>query len=474
MNNSNPTTESRPVHWRYATLTHARASLVALSLTLLGGLLSALYTSPTLAMTMERMGMDMRSLRPLHTTFAAAFIFLGGIAAVHRYFQDEADAGRYVPGAGDRWRLRVQVVSWAIAGAGILVTVPMGITSGREYVGFHPIFSLFIMVGWLCFAWNFFRVTWKGFWARPIYVTMWGVGCLFFIYTFAEQHAYLLPDVLGDPMVDRRVQWKACGTLVGAMNLFVYGTMVFVGEKISGETHYARSKVAYALFTVGLLNSFTNFAHHTYHLPQNHLTKWISFVISMAEIILLFRTLSDIVKMVHKNRASTEICCAGTLFSAAKWWTGAMLFTSLIISIPPLNAVVHGTYVVTGHAMGTMIGIDTMAIMGAFAYLLADFLKGCGGSGLVDLRRSISLRRVLIFLNVAVAGMVGWLHVVGVVDGAHRYMARAGTPFADYRPEWLSAWTAPVLLVTGTCTFVLFLAVLHRWLPLVFLRVKRV
>ena len=55
-------------------------------------------------------------------------------------------------------------------------------------MGAHPAVSILILGGWLCFAWNFFSVVGKGFWSRPVYVTMWGVGTLFFIVTFLEQH----------------------------------------------------------------------------------------------------------------------------------------------------------------------------------------------------------------------------------------------------------------------------------------------
>ena len=51
-----------------------------------------------------------------------------------------------------------------------------------------------------------------GFWNRPVYVTMWGVGTVLFVYTFLEQHAYLLPGIWSDPVHDLRVQWKATGT----------------------------------------------------------------------------------------------------------------------------------------------------------------------------------------------------------------------------------------------------------------------
>ena len=449
--------------WRYASLTFLRGSLVSLTVALLAGLMSALYSVPRLAAMLEPMGLDMRAFRPLHTTFAAAFIFLGGIAVVHRYLQDLGGE----PRPGERLRLKVQVIAWAFAGAGIFLTVPLGLTSGREYLGFHPVFSVAIVIGWLCFVWNFFAATWDRFWERPIYVTMWGVGCVFFLYTFAEQHAYLIPEVFGDPLVDRRVQWKACGTLVGSMNLFVYGTLIYVGEKVSGCADYGRSKTAYALFGVGMLNSFTNFAHHSYHLPQSHVVKWIAFVISMAEIIILLRTVIDIAAMVRTKRS--DVCCVSTFFTAVKWWTGAMLVTSLLISIPPLNALIHGTYMVPGHAMGTMIGIDTMAILGSGAFLLSEFMERRRATQGDSLRRSGSLRALIVALNFAVALMVLWFHIAGLTDGVHRYLAPAGVAAVDYRPAWLTATNAVVLAVSGTGVFVLFVALLCSWLPLAFM-----
>ena len=64
---------------RYATLTFMRGSVVALSIALLSGLLAALYYIPPVATLMMKIGLDFTALRPLHTTFAAVFIFLGGL-----------------------------------------------------------------------------------------------------------------------------------------------------------------------------------------------------------------------------------------------------------------------------------------------------------------------------------------------------------------------------------------------------------
>lgn len=446
---------------QYATVTFVRGGLIAIAVTIFAGILGALYSIPALAPWFQSAGMDMRQLRPIHTTFASAWIFLGGVAVVHRYLMDHG--GRAT--VGDRWRLRIQVALWAAAGLGIILTLAIGVGSGREYVGFHPAFSVLILAGWLCYAWNFFRIVGPGFFHRPVYVTMWGVGMLFFIYTFVEQHAYLLPGIWGDPVFDLRIQWKATGTLVGSFNLFVYGAVLYIGERISGDPRYGHSKTAYSLLAIGLLNSFTNFAHHSYHLPGRELVKWIAFVVSMMEIIILFRAVSDLWNVV-KTREDGPFCATRGSFKAAKYWSVAILGSSVLISIPPLNAIIHGTYAVTGHAMGATIGIDTMILLGAMIWLIGEYLTTREvPSGVVTLHCA-RMRWSLVGLNVGVALLVLWLHTAGVVTGITRMGLNPGEPYVP--PAWLGASSGIVFALTGGIAVVFFALVLVILIPLAF------
>jgi nitric oxide reductase subunit B len=455
-----PFEDADPVR-QFATITFLRGGLIAIAITLVGGLLGALYSVPSLAPTFQSLGLDLRQLRPVHTTFASAWIFLGGMAVVHRYLMDH---GGYATD-GDRWRLRIQVLCWAAAGFGILVTLLAGVGSGREYVGFHPAFSVLILTGWLCYAWNFFRIVGPAFWNRPLYVTMWGVGTVFFVYTFLEQHAYLLPEFWGDPVHDLRVQWKATGTLVGAFNLFVYGSIIYIGERISGDAEYGHSRTAYALFAVGLLNSFTNFAHHTYHLPQRDLVKWISFVVSMMEIIILVRAVSDLVKLV-RTREDRPFCATRGSFSAAKYWSVAIVGSAVLISVPPLNAIIHGTYAVTGHAMGATIGIDTMILLGAVIWIVGEYLRGREGEDASNPLHCARMRWSVIGLNVGVALLVGWLHLAGVVTGLTRMRLAPSEVYVP--PAWLASSSGIMFAATGTLAFVFFSSVLVTLIPLSF------
>jgi nitric oxide reductase subunit B len=417
-----------------ATTIFMKGGLISLAVVLFAGLLSVLHYLPFFNSFLSGAGFEFAAMRPIHTTFATTWIFLGSLAVVYHYLQDES-----VPvSKGERLRLRILVSVWGLTGLGILISLFAGIASGREYMGFHPIFSVTIMFGWVLFAWNFFRATWRNFFNKPVYVTMWGVGILLFIYTFTEQHAWLLPRVFADPIVDMRIQWKATGMLVGSFNLLVYGSLYYIVSKLVGDNRYAHSKLAYTLFGITLLNSFVNFAHHTYHLPQSALVKWISFIVSMTEIIILAKVMWDIAKAVmakHQQKTTTAF-----FISASRWWTFAMLFSAILISIPPLNAIIHGTYVVAGHAMGAEIGIDTMILLAAFSWLLGD-----------RIRDSKWLRPSGLWLNISTAVLVGWLTLAGTYIGIARY--KMVTP-----PEWVTA-SNPFIFTLAGVSMAFFLAV---------------
>ena len=291
---------------------------------------------------------------------------------------------------------------------------------------------------------------------------MWGVGMLFFIVTFLEQHAWLIPGIFGDPVQDMRIQWKATGTLVGSFNLFVYGSVIYLGERISGDSSYGRSTTAYMLFGVGLLNSFTNFAHHTYHLPGRESVKWIAFVVSMMEIIVLARAMFDLWRTLGAP-SEPAFCAARGSFAAAKWWTCGVLFGAILISVPPLNAVIHGTYVVTGHAMGAMIGIDTMILLGAAIWILSEHIQAREGEGAWDTLHTPAMRWSLIGLNLSVAGLVIWLHVVGTAVGVTRAVHAPGEAYVP--PDWVSAWSGIGFAAFGMLSLIFFAWLLAQLMP---------
>lgn len=424
-----------------------RMALACILLAVLGGLVAVLHYIPSVSEFLTSVGLPLAKLRPLHTSFASLWIFGAAIAVIYHWL-----SGKGLSRA-DTLRFRFHTALWILAGLGIFITLSSGVFSGREYLGFHPVFSAALLLGWLAFAFNFLRRALPGFWRAPVYIWFWTAGVLYFIYTFVEGHAYLLPWVEESPIRDLQLQWKSCGTLVGSFNFLVYGSLIYVAEKLSGDRGYGQSRIAFLLFGVGALNSFTNFAHHTYHLPQSHTVKWIAFIVSMVEILILLRILWDISRAVRARVSGVPFVAATAFLGAAKWWTAAMLIVSIAISVPSLNSLIHGTHMVTGHAMGTEIGIDTMILFGALSFLLAE-IRGSSETVAVELN-SDRKRRMFVLLNLSTAVLVAWLSVSGVVHGVCRYMGEAN-------PGWVS-WGKIIFPLAGAGVAMALTSLARGW-----------
>ena len=409
-----------------------RMALVCILLAVFGGALGALHYVPSFSTVLNEMGLTFPKLRPIHTAFASLWIFGGSIAIVYHYLcSSHGGLTR-----GDLLRFRFHTACWLLAGAGIFVSLFMGISTGREYLGFHPVFSVMLLAGWLAFAWNLLKRLRHGFFGQPIYIWFWTVGSLFFIYTFVEGHAYLLDDVFKSPIRDLQVQWKSCGTLVGSFNFMMYGSLTYVGERLSGDKRYGQSSIAFWLFGVGCLNSFTNYVHHTYHLPQTEIVKWVAFIVSMAEVIILVKLMLDMTKILKNRSGAGPFCGRGGWLGMAKWWTIGMLFTSIVISVPTFNTLIHGTQLVMGHAMGATVGIDTLVLLGTSSWLLVELR----GSAILPRIDAPITKRTIWLISGSLAIMVIWLSVAGYVHGTSRYNG-------DATPHWVSGsrWLFPVV-----------------------------
>ncbi len=435
------------------TLTVMACALACMFLSIAMGAVAVLSYLPAVGHAMAQKGLSLVQLRPLHTTFASAWLYLGCVACIYTYLFK-----RYgEPSRGERSRFIAHMVCWGIAGLGSFLTLLAGIGSGREYLGFHPVFSLFIIVGWLCFLWTLVGRIRKDFWAQPVYVYMWGTGSVFFLYTFIEGHLHYLPFVSAHPIADLQIQWKSCGTLVAAFNQMVYGSMIYIGERLTGDKRTAQSKQAFALLGLGLLNSFTNYVHHTYHLPQAHMLKWVAFTVSMLEILIVWNMLRELVQKMQNSRSKkTGYSTTQCFFGLAKSWNMILLPLALVISVPPLNSFIHGTHVVMAHAMGSELAIDTYILLGAFAWILTQvFPKRESVEGLID---SHQVRLHVSMLNAGLIGLVSCLLVGGLTVAVSRYR---GFP----RPEYMD-YFGPVLAAFALFVGYSLVRILWDWSPL--------
>lgn len=400
-----PRHEDRPLLWLFL------LSLGAGALTVISGSVAVLvYTEyePWL----RSKGLTLQHLRPLHETLSFAWVFLGGVSVVYSFL-----SWSHGPlAAGVVRRLRLHVVLWFAAGVGIIATILSGRVTGREYLGYPWWFSIVIFVGWLLFAKNFFAVAGTRLHGQPAYLYMWAVGIPLFVVTYLEAHLYLLEPVSARPVRDIALQWKSYGVMVGSFNQIAYGALMWLSTRVQGSDAYARSNTAFSLFFIGLLNTFTNYGHHTYHLPQSPWIHWISFLVSMLEVIILAKVLIDVLRLPRLSRE--ELPGPQLFMRLSTFWTLFMLTQSVCISIPPLNTFIHGTHVVVAHSMGSMIGIDTMILLACFAWIVQQVAgptqRAVGGKGVAMVARIANVFLMVFWLSFLARGLAaGWTRYAG-------------------------------------------------------------
>lgn len=344
--------------------------------------------------------------RPLHVALAVAWIFLSAAGGIYFYVNRFLGYKWY----SIRWPMW-QLILILVTGTGIVICYAAGIFGGREYWEHPAFFSVPIVVSWLLLVVNFFKTIFSSNSPWPAYVWMWATGVLFFLVTFLESNLWIFPFFRDNLVRDLTVQWKSYGALVGSWNMLVYGTAAFLVEKLSGNKTAAQSRTAFLLFFLGFTNLLFGWAHHTYTLPSASWIRNLSYVISMTELLILWRLIADIKKLAP-GPVPAKYTAASRFMISADRWILLNLIVALAISVPALNLYTHGTHVTVAHAMGSAIGINTMILLSSCAFIAETLLPEA-----MTVRRTRFIRLGLLIANISL--VVFWLSLVwaGVEKG---------------------------------------------------------
>ena len=309
-------------------------------------------------------GVPFHKIRPLHVSLAVSWIFLTAIGGIYYYLPNLCNLTLFSTRAA-----RCHFWIFLVNGAAILGAYGVGKFGGREYWEFPPALALPILLSWVLFGVNYFKTVVKRTTAWPVYYWMWGTGIVFFFLTLSESYLWLFPFFRENMAREIAVQWKSYGALVGSWNMLVYGTAIFVMEKISAEEDMARSKMAFGLYFLGLFNLMFGWAHHTYPVPFAAWVRDFSYIVSMSELFVLGKIIWDWRSSLSTFEKYRHRCAYRFLF-AADIWVFINLVLALFISVPALNLFTHGTHVIVAHAMGTTIGINTMILLASVFFVI--------------------------------------------------------------------------------------------------------
>ncbi|MDP1762684.1 MAG: cbb3-type cytochrome c oxidase subunit I [Sediminibacterium sp.] len=328
-------------------------SLLLLALGMLFGWIGALqYLVPGFLVKW----LSFEKIRPLHVSSVVFWIILAAMGSVLIYVQEHTGRKLY-----SALLTRLQLSLFSLSIPAIFISYCMGVFGGREYWEFPPVLALPIIAGWILFLINFTR-SFGTFKQQPVYIWMWLTGIIFFLFTFLESYLWVFPYFRNNIINDMTVQWKSYGSMVGAWNMLIYGSSIFLMQKISGHKNDSHSRMAFALYFTGLFNLMFNWGHHIYTLPTYHFIQYISYVVSMTELLILGRIIWQWKSSVSKAAIHFHHT-AFRFLVAADIWIFLSLLLAVLMSVPAINVYTHGTHITVAHAMGTTIGINSFLLL---------------------------------------------------------------------------------------------------------------
>lgn len=302
-------------------------------------------------------------MRPFHVSTALGWIILCATGGIYYYLQNSLNLKLFSPKMAT-----LHLLLFAGSAVAIYASFLTHIMGGREYLEYYPLISLPILAGWILFGINFFKTTWSKVKVWPVYLWMWGTGIVFMIYHFSEAHFWLIPFFRENYIKDITVQWKSYGSFVGSWNMLVYGTAIFVMAQIKNSDAMAKTRKAFFFYFLGLTNLMLGWAHHSYIIPMQPWIRYLAYIVSMLEWILLFNIIWE-----WKNSISKEIKLANNFphkfLLSTDFWIIFNLLAALLISIPAINYYTHGTHITVLHSMGTTIGINTTILLASAIFI---------------------------------------------------------------------------------------------------------
>lgn len=335
--------------------------LIALSLSLLCGLLAGFqYVIPDFI----KETLPFNAIRPLHTLFGVSWVILAATGGIYYYLEQnntQKSISKKLSG--------LHFWIFILTGIGIVISFLLKNFEGKEYLEFPSYFYFPIVLGWILFGINYFKNVFSSFKNWPVYYWMWATGIVLMIYHFTEAHLWLLPYFRDHFVQNVAMQWKAGGSYVGAWNMLVYGTSLYVMAKTSNNDSYAKSGKAFFFYFLGLTNLMFGWAHHIYIVPTAPWMRYLAYGISMTEWIILFSIIYDWRKSLPQEK-KIEYILAYRFTVLADFWIFLNIILALLISIPSINLFTHGTHITVAHSMGTTIGINTLILLSSVAYIL--------------------------------------------------------------------------------------------------------
>ena len=392
-------------------------------------------------------------LRPLHTNavifaFGGCALFATSYWCVQRTSHTRLWGGPLIPLTFWGWQLIILLAA---------ISLPLGITTGKEYAELEWPIDILIAVVWVSYALVFFGTvaTRK---ASHIYVANWFFGAfiiavaLLHIVNSAEVPITLTKSYSAYAGVqDAMIQWWYGHNAVGFfLTAGFLGMMYYFVPKQAGRPVYSyRLSVVHFWALI-----FTYMWAGPHHLHYTALPDWTQSVGMLFSLILLAPSWGGMINGImtlsgawHKLRDDPVLKFLITSLS----FYGMSTFEGPMMSIKTVNALSHYTDWTVGHVHSGALGWVAMVSIGSIYYLLPRLFgkPGMYSTGLVTAHFWIAtIGTVLYIASMWIAGVMQGLMWRAVnADGTLAYSFVESVK-GSY-PFWAIRWLGGVLFLVG-------------------------
>ena len=310
-------------------------------------------------------------IRPLHTN-AVIFAFVGNMAFAGIYYSTQRLCK--VRTASD-WLSSIHFWGWQAIILGAALTLPAGLTRGKEYAELIWPLNLAVVVIWVIFGVNFFWTLAKRN-ERALYVSLW-----FYIATIVTIALLYIVNHLSIPtswshsypifggVQDGLVQWWYGHNAVAFfLTTPILGIMYYFIPKAADRPVYSYRLSIIHFWALVFIYIWAG----PHHLLNTSLPKWLQYLGMLFSLMLWAPSWAGMLNGLLTLRGAWDKLRTDPVlkfFAAAVTFYGMATFEGPLLSIRAVNALSHYTDWTIGHVHSAALGWNGFMAAGMFYWL---------------------------------------------------------------------------------------------------------
>lgn len=343
-------------------------------------LLAGLFIASQLAFWKLNLGFSFTTfgrLRPLHTN-AAIFAFAGNAIFAGIYHSSQRLLKTRM---GSDLLSKLHFWGWQLIIVLAAITLPLGITQGKEYAELEWPIDILIAVVWVIFALNFVITIYKRR-ERHIYVAIW-----FYIATIVTVALLHIVNSLALPLTwihsysvyagaqDALVQWWYGHNAVAFFLTTPFlGLMYYYVPKAIGRPVYSYRLSIIHFWSLVFMYIWAG----PHHLLYSVLPEWAQTLGMVFSVMLIAPSWGGMINGLLTMRGAWDRVRSEPIlkfFVAALTFYGMATFEGPLLSIKSVNAVAHYTDWIIGHVHAGVLGWNGLMIFALLYYAVPEVWK---------------------------------------------------------------------------------------------------